>query len=124
MMHGINNRLKHLSLFLLPALVWLITNSTINTHTHILTVGIEISHAHPYNKNTSQTNPYPGHQHTRGELIFLDLISHPLTLLTFVLAELILATKIQVVTFCYIPPFTIKEHYNVLNYHAPPTHYI
>ncbi len=115
-----NDHLKHLSLLLLPALIWLLTNATVNTHTHILTGGIVISHAHPFDKNTGEKNPYPGHNHTKGELFLLDLISHPLTLLTFIFIGFFLTTKIQIVTFYYLSPYTVREHYYVMNYHAPP----
>ena len=120
-MHCINKRYKYLILSILPALVWLITNATVNTHTHILTGDIEISHAHPYNKNAGETNPE--HHHNKGEFILLDLISHPLVLLVFFLFGLFPGTIIRKVVFYFNATFTVKEHYYVLNYHAPPAQY-
>jgi hypothetical protein len=117
-------RLKHLSLLFLPALIWLFTNATINTHTHILNNGIRISHAHPFEKNNTKPNQYPGHNHTKNELILLDLISHPLTLLTFAFVAFILSYRNNIFPFLSIVQHSIKEHYFVFNYHAPPTTWV
>ena len=122
MMPCINKRFKYLSLIILPALVWLITNSTVNTHTHTLTGDIEISHAHPYNKNTGQTNSSAKHNHSKGEFFLLDLISHPLTLLVYILFVFILSGNLQTFIIDYIPQFRFREHYYVMNYHAPPAY--
>ena len=119
-MKFIHGRLKHLNLLLLPALIWLFTNATINTHYHILSNGIKITHAHPYDKNFGEPNPFPDHKHIRGELILLDLISNPLTLVTFTAAGIVLSMNIKIVTSYYMSSCPVREHYYIFNYHAPP----
>ncbi len=114
------DRLKHLSLLFLPALIWLFTNATINSHTHILHNGIKVSHAHPYDKNKSEPYQYPGHNHTKDELILLDLIGHPLIILTFAAVTFVSSYGSKILSLpCTVQSF-IREHHYVLNYHAPP----
>lgn len=119
-MKFISHHLKYWSLLFLPAIIWLFTNATINSHTHILHNGIKISHAHPYDKDKSEPIQYPGHNHTKDELILLDLISHPLTLLTFTAVTFVLSYRSEIPSLPYTVQNFIREHYYVLNYHAPP----
>ena len=119
-MKFISFRLKHLCLLFLPGLIWLFTNATINTHSHVLYNGIKISHAHPYDKNNTRPNQFPHHNHTKGELILLDLVSHPLILLVFGVAISVLSVRRERFILPYIVQIFLKEHYFVLNYHAPP----
>jgi len=117
MMTFIYRYMKFLALVFLPAIIWLFTNATINTHTHILDDGVRITHAHPFDKNTGKTNSFPTHKHTRGEL---NIISHPLTLLTFTLIILISSGRDKIIFKPYILHYFSREHYYVFNYHAPP----
>ena len=62
----------------------LIANKAIFMHSHRLSNGTVITHAHPYNK-TNDSEPYKSHQHTKAEFLFLqnlDILSL-IVILTF-----------------------------------------
>lgn len=72
-------------LALLPAVLALFLNASLNKHRHVLPNGQVIEHAHPFQSDSSQS-PYQKHSHTRFEFVFLSQISHPdvLVVLVFV----------------------------------------
>ena len=112
---------KYLLLFLLPAVLWLFINATVNKHNHFLSEGYIISHAHPYDKTPSNPDPLDPHHHNGLELFLLSLVSDPLTttsivfLLVFFLLAVMLTCKHR---YDIIVP--IQRLYQVRNYHAPP----
>ena len=118
------HHLKYLNLLFLPIIIWLFTNAAINTHTHIINNGIIISHAHPYDKSGSNPDQFPGHNHTKSELFLLDLFSHPLILLTFATVIFILSNRNKLIFIPYLVQSFFREHYYVLNYHAPPSAFL
>ena len=70
---------KTMFLLLMPAVVWLFVNATVNRHSHLLAGGYIISHAHPFPKVPLDSGPDKSHQHSEKELFFLSLISDPVT---------------------------------------------
>jgi hypothetical protein len=106
---------------LLPAFLWLLTNSTLNMHSHLTPVGTVISHAHPFQKNQAEPAPIQGHHHTPGELWLLDLFS-------ILLFSLVTAATIQLISKDLpltpkeraVHKVPVKEYYQVYHYHAPP----
>jgi len=77
---------KLVLLILLPALSWLFFNSIYYRHLHQLSTGIIISHAHPYEKTTTNTpdSPFASHNHSDEEFFLYDTISN--TILHFLFA--------------------------------------
>lgn len=57
---------------LLPAL-WLVTNSIINKHKHLLPSGLLVEHAHPF--KSAGNSPFQQHSHSQQEYFFYDHIS-------------------------------------------------
>lgn len=112
---------KHFLLLLLPAVVWLFINATVNKHIHYLSGGSIISHAHPYHKTPSNPDPPGPHQHNGLELFLLSLVSDPAatTSIVFLLLLFLLAVMLM-----FKPHFEVmaptRNLYQVRNYHAPP----
>lgn len=52
----------------------LIINNSIFLHSHHLSNGFSISHAHPFKKSQSQGEPM-GHSHSKAEVLFLDQLN-------------------------------------------------
>jgi type III secretory pathway component EscU len=56
---------------LVGIMVIMIANQTVFIHSHVLSNGQVISHAHPYDKN-DDTKPFKSHHHTKSEILFLE----------------------------------------------------
>jgi hypothetical protein len=110
-----------LILLLLPAVVWLFFNTTVNRHIHILSNGYVISHSHPFVKKQADSNPSKMHQHTEKELLLLSLFSDPVVV---IISLLILRSFIQafpqISRFRFTHQEPIRKYFQVHNYHAPP----
>ena len=113
--------LKILLLFLLPAVLWLFVNASINRHNHYLSGGYIISHAHPYEKSPTSPDPGNKHHHSGIELFLLSFISDPDSTgaIVFILVLFLLAI-IQLLSYRHELVVPVREHYQVRNYHAPP----
>jgi hypothetical protein len=108
-------------LLLLPALLWLFVNATLNRHNHYLTGGYIISHAHPYDHTPSHPEPFRPHHHSDTELFLLNLVSDPATATLFVFMLLLfLLAVLQVFLYRNVTAVHINRLYQVRNYHAPP----
>lgn len=72
----------------------LIANKAIFLHSHRLSNGTVIEHAHPYNK-TNDSEPYKSHQHTKAELLFFQNLGilFLLVIVTFALLNLVRKAK-------------------------------
>lgn len=112
---------RYLLLFLLPAVLWLFINATVNKHNHYLSGGYIISHAHPYDKIPSNPDPIDAHHHNGLELFLLSLVSDPITTtsIVFLLVLFLLAVMLtfQPASEKVVP---VRRLYQVRNYHAPP----
>lgn len=125
MVMGFKNLQRHLSenlfFLLLPAVIWLFLNASINRHFHLLPDGCIISHAHPYEKNPSGPIPFAKHDHTKTELFLLSLISDPASLLTILFfSGLFFSIFYRILKINSNHPEPAMEYYRVNNYHAPP----
>jgi hypothetical protein len=112
---------KSLFLFLLPAVIWLFVNASINWHVHILPGGYMISHAHPYKKAPSGSFPFERHDHTRAELVLFSLISDPVAhIVILFFSGLCLISVLRIVKTRDHFTEPAREYFQVNNYHAPP----
>ena len=112
---------KYLFILLLPAVIWLFINATVNRHNHSLSEDYIVSHAHPYDKSPSGADPEGSHHHNEAELFLISLISDPAATATIVfLLLLFLIAVYQVFNIHSHLPVTVRELYQVRNYHAPP----
>ncbi len=66
---------KYILPLIFPAVIWLLVNFAINRHTHRLKSGHTITHAHPFNKQNSGNKTTPFHSHTDIDILFLELIT-------------------------------------------------
>jgi len=106
-------------LLLLPAVMWLFFNATVNRHTHYLSDGNVIIHAHPFAESGLGTSQL--HRHTKRELLLLSFFSELATtiLLLLFLKPFLLALP-QILRVRNNHPEPAREYYQVKNYHAPP----
>jgi len=112
---------KSILLFLLLAVIWLFINATVNRHNHYLSEGYYISHAHPYDKIPTSTDPYGSHNHSETQLFLLSLICDPVTTASVLfMLWLFLIAVFRLFKINTSPPLMISRFYQVLNYHAPP----
>lgn len=63
--------LKCLNLFFLSILLFNITNSVVNVHSHQLENGEVVTHAHPFDHQDDNA-PFKSHQHSNFEFIVLN----------------------------------------------------
>ena len=102
---------------LIAAFTMFVVNQTLFLHTHKLSDGTIITHAHPYNKTTEQT-PYKTHHHTSVDFMML----HHLNLLFFIISGLILSQvlKIKTVRFADLFKNCSPRYLNSVFGRAPP----
>ena len=72
---------KLILILLIPALCWVFYNHAANWHFHILPNGMIVEHAHPYDKHANPDSPFHNHNHTKSELLYLDIITHVLVVI-------------------------------------------
>ncbi len=106
-----------LGTILIGLILFFIINKILYTHSHILSNGTVITHAHPYDKS-ADNSPFKSHQHGSVELVILSAVSFlPAIYLTFFLA--IISQK----TYLIIPFLGEKYLFNCwrkINGRAPP----
>lgn len=110
-----------MSLLLLPGVIWLFVNATVNRHSHIAPDGYLFYHAHPYDKSPSDPLRTDSHDHSEKELILLSFISNPAAPFVLFLALTTILTAIP--RLSGILPGHVehaREYYQVHHYHAPP----
>ena len=110
-----------LTLLLLPAMIWLFFNTTVNRHIHVLADGYVISHSHPFVKNQADLNPSKSHHHTEKELMLLGLFSEiTFALITLLILRPLLNGYPQLLRFRLTHPEPISKLFQVHHYHGPP----
>ncbi len=67
---------KYVIFLLMIAFVWLFVNQAMYSHSHILSGGQIITHAHPYTPDKNSNSPFQSHKHLPGVAFFLDLITN------------------------------------------------
>ena len=110
-----------LILLMLPAVVWLFYNTTVNRHIHVFADGYVISHSHPFAKGQADTDPSRTHSHTEKELLLLSLFSDsvvPIITLLFLIP--FIQTYPQTIRIQVNHHEPIRKYFQVHNYHAPP----
>ena len=113
--------LKSIFLSLLPAVIWLFLNSAVNQHSHRVSEGYIISHAHPYKTSPSDSGPVKSHHHSKAEFLLLSLINNPVSSATgLFLLTLFLVNLPRLFNFLNKQSLPVKDNYQVHHYHAPP----
>ncbi len=109
-------------LLLLPAVMWLFFNATVNRHTHFLADGIVITHAHPFAATQSGLDTSQMHHHTKRELLLLSFFSVlTTTILMLLFLKPFLFALPQIIRIHNKHPEPVREYFQVNNYHAPPS---
>lgn len=110
-----------LILLLLPALMWLFFNTTLNRHVHVLADGYVITHSHPLAQDKATSSPFQTHKHSKKELLlfglFCDLIFLVLTLL---ILRPYLHAHPELLKQQISHRVPTRKNYHVHHYHAPP----
>ncbi len=119
-MHKFKKNSKFFIAAIIPLVLMLFINSSVNKHQHILANGQIIVHAHPYQLLHSETSGQ-NHKHSNEELAFFALISNPLTLVLFIFAALIaflqsFNKKSEIYNF----QFNFSDYFFALKNKAPP----
>ena len=110
-----------LLIVLLPVLLLVFINSSLNRHIHKLSSGQLVSHAHPVFYKDQAGTTDSSHQHTKKELFIFELFSNILFLLTgLLLIGIIAFPGLNTELLFYNKARPVKEYYYLLNYHAPP----
>lgn len=107
---------------LLAAVVLFFANLTTNQHYHILASGELVKHAHPLQKNGDKIPSH--HQHSRAELILLDLITGNVFLDYLFITPVIPENETAEITpAVYIPQITVYCYCPRSDNRAPPYTY-
>ncbi|MEN8227778.1 MAG: hypothetical protein ABFS38_06445 [Bacteroidota bacterium] len=110
-----------LTLLLLPAMMWLFFNTTVNRHIHVLSDGYVITHSHPFAKNQTDSVPSTSHQHTEKELLLFSLFSEIVfSLISLLILRAFLHTYPQILRFRFTHLEPARKYFQVHHYHAPP----
>jgi len=107
-------------LLLLPAVIWLFTNTLINKHYHYLSDGQVVSHAHPYNKSTNKGTPFKSHHHSKTQLVFLSIIDKSDVVIAGFFLTGLLSAGLSRKYFFTSSEAPVKVCYHVHHYHGPP----
>ncbi len=65
--------IKNVAFLLIGIMVIMIANQAVFTHFHLLSNGLVITHAHPYNKNSDKA-PFKKHHHSSAEYVLLKQV--------------------------------------------------
>jgi 4-amino-4-deoxy-L-arabinose transferase-like glycosyltransferase len=110
-----------LILLMLPALVWLFYNTTVNRHVHVLADGTVILQSHPFEKKSSSSDPLNAHHHSEKELMLLSLFSDSLiSVITFLILRPFLGACFQFIVADPNHGAPARKYFQVHHYHAPP----
>ncbi len=69
-MESLRKNIKLIVAFALPIYLMVLANSMMNMHVHILSNGMVVKHAHPFEHSESDTEEH--HHHTDDELSFYE----------------------------------------------------
>jgi hypothetical protein len=105
----------------LPLLLWMLLNATLNRHSHLTATGTLVSHAHPFEKKQEGSSPFQSHSHTTREYLLLDLFHTILFSLGTAGAVMLFRQEVPISPLIGAThKIPCKEHYQVYHYHAPP----
>ncbi len=111
---------KYFLIALFPAICWLFINNSINRHFHQLQSGQIITHAHPYQKEKSDSSPFQSHHHSDFELLILDLVSNLVVIIIAAAPVGIFHLLIKEIKIRAAKIFAYSEPYNIQKYRGPP----
>lgn len=119
----INPRLKSylhqaISLALLLPALWLVTNSIINKHKHLLPSGLLVEHAHPF--KSAGNSPFQQHSHSQQEYFFYDHISAIQLLIITALTLSIIIRKYYSAETTVLSPLLVPVFKPVNRQRPPP----
>jgi hypothetical protein len=110
-----------LVLLMLPAVVWLFYNTTVNRHVHVLADGSVILHSHPFDKHPTGSDPLNTHHHSNKELMLLSLFNDSLiSVIIFLILRPFLRVCFQFKIFSLHHGEPARQYFQVHHYHAPP----
>ncbi len=111
-----------MALALIPVIMLLFNNQISNWHYHLLSNGMLVKHAHPYNKSEKPTAPFSNHHHSDFEFFVLGQLSALSLILSFLLfALLIHASLNQAMLFeRYRLPYLQQQYLSLKFLRAPP----
>lgn len=83
----------------LPAILALQYNQVANWHYHVLSNGMVVEHAHPFQNKQQKGTPFQQHQHSDAEIALLTVLSNVLPLIVsfLVLAGLLLPVALPAI---------------------------
>ncbi len=111
----------NLILLLLPAVLWLFINTTVNSHIHILADGYVITHSHPFVEKQANSIPSKTHHHTKKELLLLSLFSGLVfSIISLLIIRPFLCAFPQLLRIRVAHQEPTRNHFQVHHYHAPP----
>ncbi|MBL7904894.1 MAG: hypothetical protein JNL22_07720 [Bacteroidales bacterium] len=111
---------NHLTLvLLLPAVLWLFTNSLINRHNHRLPSGVVIQHAHPW-QNAGDRLPFQSHKHSEQEIACFDQFAAISTLLIGIMTLVILLLVLRLAVSRFTTKAEILNQKIVYRLRPPP----
>ena len=106
---------------LLPGVVWLFHNTIVNRHIHVLSDGYVLSHAHPINNTPGDWKDLNTHQHSRKQIMLLDLFYMIIISgISILVLRSFLRAFHQIIKFQVHHHVPAREHFQVYHYHAPP----
>lgn len=108
---------KAISYLMIVLIAMLIANRAIYVHSHVLSDGTVITHAHPFSKNTSNDSS-PKHRHSSYEFFVL----HQLQILFSVLGILCVIVQLYFVKHFYDESIYFKSiiKHNIVSLRGPP----
>jgi len=74
-----------------------IANRAFFMHSHKLSNGVVVAHAHPYH-NSNDATPFKSHQHTNAELLFFQNVNIFLPIVFFIFALVLFTNKVEYLT--------------------------
>ena len=89
-----NITIKSVTWLVIGMMGMLIANTAVFIHTHKLSDGTVIKHAHPYNK-TNDSAPYKSHHHSKAEFLFLQNLEILFLLMFLTFALLTFAKRVK-----------------------------
>lgn len=91
-------------------------------HTHTLYNGVLIIHSHLYQKDSDPPGKKnsSSHSHSKGELVFLDQLMHPVFLLLTFLAILLLFDRKNIFYYSFFENVKSRNFIKFTSLRAPP----
>ena len=111
-----------MALALIPVVMLLFHNQLSNWHYHMLSNGMLVKHAHPYDKSEKPATPFSKHQHSDFEFFVLGQLSAISLILNFLLVLLLIHAGLnQTLLFeRYRLPHLQQQYLSLKFLRAPP----